>query len=63
MEEIKSVANIVRAEYHSSRVYFKSIDLAEPVKSEFIPYLEAERLNQPLPAAPARRTNVIFLFG
>lgn len=28
-----------------------------------MPYLEAERLNQPLPSVPARRANVIFLLG
>lgn len=37
--------------------------MAEPIKHEFLAFLEAERLDQALPKAPPRCANVIFLIG
>lgn len=33
---------------------FKRIDVLEPIKKDVIPYIEAERLGNPLPSKPAR---------
>ena len=60
VSELSSTVQILRAHFNGQRLRFKFIDLLECSKTDVTPYLEAERLGQPLPRAPERRTKVYF---
>ena len=59
-EEIKASIAILRNAFPDSDLRFKVVDLQEPVKQDVIPYIEAERLGQPLPTPPARLVHALF---
>lgn len=46
--------------FHGIRLRFKFIDIYECPKNELIPFLECERLGNPLPPPPNRRARVYF---
>lgn len=52
--EIQLAVQILGASFPRTPLRYKRIDLQEPIKKDVIPYLEAERLRQPLPPRPAR---------
>ncbi|CAG9983778.1 unnamed protein product [Clonostachys byssicola] len=52
--EIQLGAAILRNAFPGVTLRFKRIDVLEPIKKDVVPYLEAERLGQPLPTKPAR---------
>ncbi|OAA60381.1 copper amine oxidase [Niveomyces insectorum RCEF 264] len=52
--EIELAVRLLNAQNSGTRLRFKRIDVREPIKKSTIPYLEAERLKQPLPRAPPR---------
>lgn len=58
--EVKTASAIVQQGLPSVSTRFRRIDLDEPVKALTIPYIEAERLGQALPAPPPRVAQVLF---
>ncbi|PLN76423.1 copper amine oxidase [Aspergillus taichungensis] len=52
--EIRLVARILEAAFPGVALRYNRIDLHEPIKNDVVPYIEAERLRQPLPPRPAR---------
>ncbi|ORY83671.1 copper amine oxidase [Protomyces lactucae-debilis] len=54
-DEIAATSKLLRKAFSNSKIRFQQIEFSEPAKAELIPYLDAERLGQSLPAAPARR--------
>jgi len=52
--EIQLAVRVLQAAFPSVPLRYKKIDLQEPIKADVIPYIEAERLRQPLPPRPAR---------
>ncbi|KAL4804661.1 copper amine oxidase [Aspergillus unguis] len=58
--EITLATKILSASFPSVSLRYKKIDMAEPIKAETVPYLEAERLGKPLPAKPTRLLQVLF---
>jgi primary-amine oxidase len=59
-QEIRSAVTILRAEFKGVGLRFKYIDVNEPVKRDVIPYVEADRLHQQLPASPLRLIQCLF---
>lgn len=59
-EEIRSAVAIVRDEFKHIELRFNLIDVNEPIKKDIIPYVEAERLGQQLPAPPLRLIQCLF---
>jgi primary-amine oxidase len=59
-EEIQSAVAILEAEFKGIELRFKLIDVNEPTKNDVIPYVEAERLGQQLPAPPLRLIQCLF---
>lgn len=58
--EIKLAKEILEESFSGVPLRYKRIDVQEPLKREAIPYIEAERLGQPLPPRPARVLQVLF---
>jgi primary-amine oxidase len=58
--EIELAVNLLRAAFPDVKLRFKLIDINEPIKKDVIPYIEAERLGQPVPAKPARILQILF---
>ena len=52
--EIQLAVRILQASFPDAPLRFKRIDVQEPIKKDVVPYIEAERLGQPLPRKPAR---------
>ncbi|OJJ81157.1 amine oxidase [Aspergillus glaucus CBS 516.65] len=52
--EIQLAVRVLQAAFPGVSLRYKKIDLQEPIKADVIPYIEAERLRQPLPSRPAR---------
>lgn len=52
--EIQLAVRILEAAFPGVPLRYKRIDAQEPIKKDLIPYIEAERLRQPLPPKPAR---------
>lgn len=52
--EIQLAVRILEASFPGASLRYKRIDVQEPIKKDVIPYIEAERLRQPLPPKPAR---------
>lgn len=59
-EEIQSAVTILGADFKGVELRFKLIDVNEPTKKDVIPYVEAERLGQQLPAPPLRLIQCLF---
>jgi len=59
-EEIQSAVALLRAEFKGIELRFNFIDVNEPIKGDVIPYVEAERLHQQLPAPPIRLIQCLF---
>lgn len=59
-EEIKLAVRILEATFPGVSLRYKRIDINEPIKKDVIAYIEAERLQQPLPKPPARLLYVLF---
>ena len=57
--EIQLAVKTLQAALGTSLRY-KRIDIQEPTKQEVVPYLEAERLGNPLPQKPARLLQALF---
>ncbi|KAJ3580467.1 hypothetical protein NPX13_g84 [Xylaria arbuscula] len=53
-DEIKLGVALLEQTFPGEALRYKRIDVLEPIKKETVPYIEAERLNKPLPAKPAR---------
>ncbi|KAL4905593.1 hypothetical protein BDW74DRAFT_185119 [Aspergillus multicolor] len=58
--EITLATKILSSAFPNVPLRYKKIDLQEPIKAEVIPYIEAERLGQPLPRKPTRLLQVLF---
>ncbi|KMP00052.1 hypothetical protein DIZ76_012279 [Coccidioides immitis] len=58
--EIRLVVKILEASFPGVPLRHKVIEVQEPIKKDVVPYLEAERLGQPLPAKPARILTALF---
>ncbi|PYI27693.1 copper amine oxidase [Aspergillus indologenus CBS 114.80] len=58
--EIVLATKLVEAAFPGVKLRYKKIDIQEPIKSEVVPYIEAERLGQPLPPKPTRLLQVLF---
>lgn len=58
--EIVLATKLVEAAFPGVKLRYKKIDIQEPIKSEVIPYIEAERLGKPLPPKPTRLLQVLF---
>lgn len=58
--EIQLAVKILEAAFPGVSLRYKKIDVNEPLKREVVPYIEAERLGEPLPAAPTRLLQVLF---
>jgi primary-amine oxidase len=58
--EVKAASAIVKQGLPDVSIRFRRIDLDEPIKALTIPYIEAERLGQTLPAPPPRVAQVLF---
>ncbi|KAI9740933.1 MAG: hypothetical protein M1818_004539 [Claussenomyces sp. TS43310] len=58
--EIKVSVDLLKASFPDVKLRFKLVDINEPVKKDVIPYIEAERRGQTLPARPARIAQVLF---
>jgi primary-amine oxidase len=58
--EIQLAVKILEAAFPGVPLRYKKIDVNEPLKREVVPYIEAERLGKPLPAAPTRLLQVLF---
>ena len=58
--EIKLAVKILEAAFPGIPLRYKKIDYQEPIKEEVIPYLEAERLGNPLPPKPTRLLLTLF---
>lgn len=52
--EIQLAVRVLQAAFSGVPLRYKKIDLQEPIKADVVPYIEAERLRQPLPSRPAR---------
>jgi primary-amine oxidase len=59
-DEIKSVVTVLNAAFEGVSLRYKVIDIREPIKSEVIPYIEAERNGSSLPPKPARIAYSLF---
>lgn len=58
--EIVLATKILEAAFPGVPLRYKKIDIQEPIKSDVVPYIEAERLGKPLPPKPARLLQVLF---
>ena len=58
--EIRLAVRILEAAFPEVPLRYKRIDLNEPIKKDVLPYIEAERLRQPLPVPPARLLYALF---
>jgi primary-amine oxidase len=58
--EIKAASAIIQQGLPDVSIRFRRIDLDEPAKALTIPFIEAERLSQALPAPPPRVAQVLF---
>ncbi|PYI03104.1 copper amine oxidase [Aspergillus sclerotiicarbonarius CBS 121057] len=58
--EIVLATKILEAAFPGIPLRYKKIDIQEPIKSDVVPYIEAERLGKPLPPKPARLLQVLF---
>ncbi|KAI9924111.1 hypothetical protein MW887_007351 [Aspergillus wentii] len=58
--EIQLAVRILEAAFPGVPLRQKRIDVQEPIKSEVVPYIEAERLRKPLPAKPTRLLFALF---
>ncbi|KAL2822708.1 copper amine oxidase [Aspergillus cavernicola] len=58
--EITLATKILEAAFPNTALRYKKIDIQEPIKAEVIPYIEAERLGNPLPPKPTRVLQVLF---
>ncbi|PSN70859.1 hypothetical protein BS50DRAFT_659666 [Corynespora cassiicola Philippines] len=58
--EIQSAARAIRLSLPSVSVRFRRIDIQDPIKQQVIPYIEAARLDLPLPTPPPRVVQVLF---
>ncbi|OJJ94777.1 hypothetical protein ASPACDRAFT_82411 [Aspergillus aculeatus ATCC 16872] len=58
--EIVLATKLVEAAFPGVKLRYKKIDIQEPIKSEVVPYIEAERLGKPLPPKPTRLLQVLF---
>lgn len=58
--EIRNATTILKASFPDVKLRFKLIDVNEPIKKDVIPYIEAERLGNPLPPPPARIIQALF---
>ncbi len=52
--EIRLAVQLLGKVFPGTKLRYKRIDVQEPLKSEVVPYIEAERLGQPLPKKPTR---------
>ncbi|KAL2205797.1 hypothetical protein CC79DRAFT_1349212 [Sarocladium strictum] len=59
-DEIQLAVRLLRAEFPDVQLRFKTLDIQEPVKEDVIPYIEAERTGQELPAVPDRIVYSLF---
>lgn len=59
-DEIQLAVKILEASFPGVKLRYKRIDVQEPLKKDVIPYIEAERLGQPLPHRPARVLQTLF---
>ncbi|KAE8360380.1 copper amine oxidase [Aspergillus caelatus] len=59
-DEIRLVVRILEKSFSGVKLRYKRNDIQEPMKKEVIPYIEAERLGQPLPPKPSRLAYAIF---
>ncbi|KAE8384432.1 copper amine oxidase [Aspergillus alliaceus] len=59
-EEIQLATKILQAAFPGVSLRYKKIDVQEPIKKEVVPFIEAERLGQPLPTRPTRLLQVLF---
>ena len=58
--EIRLAVKVLEAAFPGIPLRYKKIDYQEPIKSEVIPYIEAERLGKPLPPLPTRLLLALF---
>jgi primary-amine oxidase len=58
--EITLTSSILQHALSEAPLRFRRIDLQDPVKKDVLPFLEAERLGQPLPSPPPRILQVLF---
>ncbi|KAI9927122.1 hypothetical protein ASPWEDRAFT_46612 [Aspergillus wentii DTO 134E9] len=58
--EIQLAVKILQNAFPGVSLRYKKIDIQEPAKKDVIPFIEAERLRQPLPPKPARLLQVLF---
>lgn len=56
--EIQLAVKTLQSAFGSLR--YKRVDLQEPAKQDVAPYLEAERLDKPLPQKPPRLLQALF---
>jgi primary-amine oxidase len=61
--EIIQASNLVKNCWGKTALQFKVITLQEPVKTELIPYLAAERAGEPTPHIDRRAFVVYYLRG
>lgn len=59
--EIIQASDLIKAHWDKTALQFKVITLQEPVKTELIPYLAAERAGEPTPSID-RRAFVVYYF-
>ncbi|KAL4797251.1 copper amine oxidase [Aspergillus venezuelensis] len=59
-QEIRLGHRILQSAFPGVELRINRIDLQEPIKKDVIPYIEAERLGQPLPQKPARLLYAYF---
>lgn len=58
--EIQTAAQLIRSSQPHVSIRFRRIDIKDPVKRQAIPYIEATRLGESLPAPPPRLVEVLF---
>jgi len=58
--EIQLAVKVLEAAFPGEKLRYKRIDVQEPLKKDVIPYIEAERLGQPLPPPPTRVLQALF---
>ena len=58
--ELQLGVKILEATFPGVKLRYKVIDIREPTKKDAVPYLEAERLQTPLPPKPTRVLYCLF---
>ncbi|GJN67751.1 copper amine oxidase 1 [Purpureocillium lilacinum] len=59
-QELRLAVSLLKDSLPGIPLRFKTIEVQEPAKKDVVPYVEAERLGELLPQAPARIVHVLF---